>query len=635
MGWMDILRAREGKSNKNSKANRRSKLSQRPIFELTPLEQRVLLSDVHVNFQANYANSNFTAIPSGYLEDAGYAYGDRANGHSYGWTDTTANYNPLDNSSSINDRNSSLSADQRYDTGVWMDQGVNHDWKIALPNGTYHVHLVAGDANYSNTVIDVTANGTSMINGTEGTGVHWLEGTHDVTVSNGFLVLAAVTSVTYQSELSYLDISPASDESVAPGTAPSGVTAIPETSSTISLQWTSNTDNQTSFQIQRSTNGTTFSDVTTSANSNATNPAPTFPDQTYFGDSGLTANTTYYYRVRATNSYGSSAYSSVVSVRTPATNVDTAFPGGPLPTSAPILAKNFDTGGEGVSYHDLSTDNWGGEYRETGVDITTGAVGYAQAGEYLKYQLSIPAPGTYTLSADVASTYVPLWSQTGATGGTFSATFSTGTYSTLSATVPNTGGWSTYQSVTLGTVTFAQAGTVTMTVTMNTNASATTGMTGKFLSFSLSGPPTLPTNLAAVDDSSNPSGEVDVSWSDTAGDQTGFILQRSTDDVNWTQIGGTLAATATSYADTTVAAGTNYYYKIEATNASGNSGFTPAVSVTTAGNSAPAVPSNVSATPSGTSVLVSWSAASGASNYGVDRSTDGCSCRRLECAQRL
>src|SRR5262249_11636973 len=80
--------------------------------------------------------------------------------------------------------------------------------------------------------------------------------------------------------------------------APSNLRVVSATSSQIDLAWNANSYNETGFQIERSTDGTTWSQVGTS----------TTPD---FSDLGL-ASATYYYRVRAVNAAGNSAYSNVL-----------------------------------------------------------------------------------------------------------------------------------------------------------------------------------------------------------------------------------------------------------------------------------------------------------------------------------
>ncbi|NLX49736.1 MAG: carbohydrate-binding protein [Methanospirillum sp.] len=65
-----------------------------------------------------------------------------------------------------------------------------------------------------------------------------------------------------------------------------------------------------------------------------------------------------------------------------------------------IRAEDFDTGGEGVAYHDLEPANLGGAYRPAeGVDIETVGgvtnVGWIRAGEWLRYTVDAVANGSF------------------------------------------------------------------------------------------------------------------------------------------------------------------------------------------------------------------------------------------------
>jgi hypothetical protein len=86
--------------------------------------------------------------------------------------------------------------------------------------------------------------------------------------------------------------------------APSNLRVTAFTRTSISLAWNDNSTNETGFQIQRSTNGTTWTTI-------ATRPA----GSTTYTNTGLTPNTLYYYRVRAING-GQSNWSNVVQQRT-------------------------------------------------------------------------------------------------------------------------------------------------------------------------------------------------------------------------------------------------------------------------------------------------------------------------------
>lgn len=88
--------------------------------------------------------------------------------------------------------------------------------------------------------------------------------------------------------------------------APSNLSASGLTTSQIDLVWMDNSSVEDNFQLERSENGTTgWSQI-------ATLPSNT----TSYSDNGLTASKTYYYRILASNSTGSSAYSSVASATT-------------------------------------------------------------------------------------------------------------------------------------------------------------------------------------------------------------------------------------------------------------------------------------------------------------------------------
>jgi hypothetical protein len=87
--------------------------------------------------------------------------------------------------------------------------------------------------------------------------------------------------------------------------APANLTAIAVSATQINVAWTDNAFDEDGFELERSLNGVNFVlRATLGAN------------VTQFTDSGLEARTRYYYRVRAFNAAGSSAYSNVASART-------------------------------------------------------------------------------------------------------------------------------------------------------------------------------------------------------------------------------------------------------------------------------------------------------------------------------
>jgi hypothetical protein len=88
--------------------------------------------------------------------------------------------------------------------------------------------------------------------------------------------------------------------------APSNLKVAVTGQTSIKLTWNDNSNNETGFVIERSTDGVNFSTVTTTAAG-----VTSFDNIT-----GLSANTQYYYRVKAINAGGSSAYTAITSNKT-------------------------------------------------------------------------------------------------------------------------------------------------------------------------------------------------------------------------------------------------------------------------------------------------------------------------------
>jgi len=87
-------------------------------------------------------------------------------------------------------------------------------------------------------------------------------------------------------------------------TAPTKLAATVNKHGRIALKWEDKSDNETAFQVERSTNGTVFAVITiTAANTNN------------YDDTTARRRQTYYYRVAAKNNVGLSSYSNVVNTQ--------------------------------------------------------------------------------------------------------------------------------------------------------------------------------------------------------------------------------------------------------------------------------------------------------------------------------
>ncbi|MBN1674697.1 MAG: lamin tail domain-containing protein [Kiritimatiellae bacterium] len=84
------------------------------------------------------------------------------------------------------------------------------------------------------------------------------------------------------------------------------------------------------------------------------------------------------------------------------------------------------------------------------------------------------------------------------------------------------------------------------------------------------GPPAAPSALAASAESAT---RIALRWTDNSGNETGFKIERSPDGSSgWAQI-GTVGADGTVYTDPGLVPATAYYYRVRATNAAGDSGY--------------------------------------------------------------
>jgi hypothetical protein len=197
----------------------------------------------------------------------------------------------------------------------------------------------------------------------------------------------------------------------APAT-PSGLTAGVNASnpaSSLSLWWSDNANNETGYSVERSSDGRSFAQIgQVGANTAA------------WTDIGLNSGTAYYYRVRAFNNTGNSAYSNVASAQTQAAASSNNAPTAAI--SSPLNNATYDFGGA-VTFSGSAND--------------------AQDG-------NLTAAMRWTSNLD---------GQIG-TGGSFSRTLSSGVH-TITASVTDSGGVTASSQVTITVSASATSGTIT------------------------------------------------------------------------------------------------------------------------------------------------------------------------------
>ena len=267
-----------------------------------------------------------------------------------------------------------------------------------------------------------------------------------------------------------------------------------------------------------------------------------------------------------------------------------------------VEAENYDLGGEGVAYHDV---NNGGStaYRSdnVGIDGISSAsngygVGSTASGEWDGYTLSVASAGTYTLSAAVSSP---------SAGGTFHLEFGpvgqvggAGVTKSGEFTVPNTGSYTTFQTVAVPGVSLP-AGKLWMRLVLD---SAYPCIFDYFTLSSASTGPAAPTGLTATAGNAS----VVLNWTAPSGSGLTYNVKRATVSGGpYSTVGG---SSGTSDLDSGLTNGTAYYYVVTAVSSAGESGNSNEATATPAGPAADftvaASPNNFGITPNGTASTV-------------------------------
>jgi fibronectin type 3 domain-containing protein len=325
--------------------------------------------------------------------------------------------------------------------------------------------------------------------------------------------------------------------------APAGLTATPLNHSA-TLSWTASTGAST-YEVFRGT----------SAGGEGTSPLAGGLTGTTYTDTGLTNGTTYYYYVVAANAGGVSPASNEVNA-VPNPPAEAPYGGTPWAVPGTVQAENYDTGGPGAAYNVTSTNGSANNYRTDGVDLEattdTGGgydLGWSAAGQWFNYTVKVAAAGTYTASFRVSS---------GASGGTLHIADLNGNNLSGPVSIPGTGGWQTWTTVT-ASVTLA-AGTQVLQVYQDTG-----GYNINWMAFSNgTGAPAAPTGLTATAGNA----QVALSWSSSTG-ATSYNVYRAAKSGGE---GGTPYKTgisSTSYTDTGLTNGNTYFYEVTAVNSGG------------------------------------------------------------------
>jgi thermitase len=345
----------------------------------------------------------------------------------------------------------------------------------------------------------------------------------------------------------------------APPTAPSALSATAVSSSQINLSWTASSDNVgvAGYRVERGTDGISFAEI-------ATTPS------TSYSSTGLSASTTYYFRVRAYDSEGNdSSYSDVTSATTLA-----------VPTRYEQTSPSVAWTGTWNNYSNANYSGGSTKYSNgTGATATLTFNG-----------TSVVLISCVTSNRGIAKVYIDgIYQQ------------SVDLYS------PST----QYQkAVYTKSGLAAGAHTVKIEVSGTKNA-ASSNYYVDVDAFDVAAipdtlPPSAPSSLVATAASSS---QINLSWVASTDDVAviGYGVERSADGIDFAEIATT---TGTSYSSTGLSASTTYYYRVRAYDAAGNnSGYSDVASATT-----PAAPTRYEQTSPSVAWTGTWNNYSNA-NY--------------------
>ncbi len=155
---------------------------------------------------------------------------------------------------------------------------------------------------------------------------------------------------------------------------PTGLVSLQVTKFTVSISWLDNFDDEDGFEVERSTGNNNSYEVIGTLEA----------DITDFQDVELIPNTTYYYRTRAFNQIGYSAYSNVINI----TTLPLEIPNPPTLGSINILSENTVK----LAWKDNS-DNESGFQIERAEESTDYLLIYATSNDDTSYTDSLLSPG--------------------------------------------------------------------------------------------------------------------------------------------------------------------------------------------------------------------------------------------------
>ena len=364
-----------------------------------------------------------------------------------------------------------------------------------------------------------------------------------------------------------------------------------------------------------------------------------------FSVTGLSANTTYYYRIRAYNEGGDSPNSNTITVTTLPNQ-----PSAPVANTATSIIQTSCTANWGSSttatgYRiDVATDNAfttfisGYNNKDIGNATSTSVPGLTANTTYyyriIAYNISGDSPYSNTITVTTlpnppvapVSTSATSILQTSCTANWGSSTTATGYKLDVSTDNSFTTFVSGYNSKDIGNVTSYNAtGLIANTTYYYRVRAYNTGGDGNYSNtITLTTLPNPPVALVSTSATSIVQTSCTANWGSST-TATGYKLDISTDNSFTTFVSGYNSkdiGNVTSYNVTGLIANTTYYYRIRAYNTGGDSQNSNSITFTTLPNP-PSAPTTITATSIvQTSFTARWNSSNTATGYRIDIATN-------------
>jgi fibronectin type 3 domain-containing protein len=441
---------------------------------------------------------------------------------------------------------------------------------------------------------------------------------NDSGLTNGKTYYYKVAAVNSGGPGAYSNEASATPEPPAPA-PPTGLMATAGNAS-VTLNW-GVVSGATSYNIYR---GTT-------AGGESTTPIATDVTSLNYNDTGLTNNTTYYYKVAAVNGGGTGGLSNEASA-TPELTVPIAPTGLTATAGNASVTLNWSVVSGATSYNIYRGTTAGGE-STTPIATDVPVPSYDDTGLFnnTKYYYKVAAVnsgGTGSLSNEASATPeppVPV-APTGltATAGNATVTLNWGVVSGATSYSVYRGTAAGGESPTAIATGVTAATYIDTAVTNNTTyyykvAAVNNSGTGPLSNEASATPeppvPSAPIGLTATAGNAT----VTLNWGVVSG-ATSYNIYRGTTAGGESTTPIATGITAATYNDTGLTNGTTYYYKVAGVNGGGTSGLSNEASAKPE-PTLPIAPTGLTATAGNASVTLNWSVVSGATSYNIYRGT--------------